>query len=965
MSRVGNKGRRRIDVERRMLIRNSMFLIIALVFGLLFMYNSSIMPTGFVSVTSEFSYRDNVSLWVNESYSYEWAIGNYGSLKSVRLDGSASKDFVGRVYLESDGDSYLVLDSSRFESEGIGSVTGLAVVIGNVTSSENFTVELTDDKQIMIDVIGGGRKSLDEVFRFNLSSEFNWDVDHSKLCTRWIVNNTGVCYGSSDCCALVSLEGSGSWNDSFYLSYGRYGSGLNNSVKAQVIYANYSVSVDDAYSDIWYSDVDSTLAEFYEARIEFSDLCLETCLLGGFNDSSYVLRFEVSSGNLEVDGVRYGVEREVNVSEVNVSVNVSEEIVKPKVVINKPVKWVKKVNVSEMVVNLTVNISSDALNVSVRDVGRNIVISKDKVKVNDSGVVKSADEFKVSKKEEKVKKRGVRSVAVEKKEEKKDIEVIIEEAVEAIEVEYYTSGPTSDEELISRGKRVVVSSDVHYEDILAYTYLDDVSRSSIKLYWIVNESRERVGFDGYDQDSDGFIDYIEWVVPSLSNQTYEVILITKAEHLDVNRSFISDIYDYVYALDGNYSPVIDDREYVRVTFEVPLDNTRDITIYARSNSSASIEVYTEDSSDLVATFDNVSSEGEYNVYMTGLNGSYDVFDLRSVGSVEYDYIVDPKIGVSGNISFVDPTPANASTQTEDYVEVNVSINANISELKFNWNGTNYTYFNDSLVLMFNFDNVSSLGEQTSGSGNKTVDVSGNDNNGTIYGPAWNSSGRFGGAFDFDGADDYINVTENKGLDADRLSIEFWFRPAVDYNSSTNFVSFIYHENYEIFIRNGSMVFGYESNNLSSSTNSWSKGTWYHVMATYDGSTQLLYITGADEASALVSAPFSIMSNDNERVASFFSSGDIILQGSISTGSCEHPGDNAFIVQDSSGDTVAYVNSTGDLCTEDSDSSYSSVNCDTPGDGSFIVKDSSDVIVSYINSTGDLCLRGTLTENGSP
>jgi len=162
-----------------------------------------------------------------------------------------------------------------------------------------------------------------------------------------------------------------------------------------------------------------------------------------------------------------------------------------------------------------------------------------------------------------------------------------------------------------------------------------------------------------------------------------------------------------------------------------------------------------------------------------------------------------------------------------------------------------------------------------------------------------------------------------------------------------------------------MVFGYESNNLSSSTNSWSKGTWYHVMATYDGSTQLLYITGADEASALVSAPFSIMSNDNERVASFFSSGDIILQGSISTGSCEHPGDNAFIVQDSSGDTVAYVNSTGDLCTEDSDSSYSSVNCDTPGDGSFIVKDSSDVIVSYINSTGDLCLRGTLTENGSP
>ena len=50
---------------------------------------------------------------------------------------------------------------------------------------------------------------------------------------------------------------------------------------------------------------------------------------------------------------------------------------------------------------------------------------------------------------------------------------------------------------------------------------------------------------------------------------------------------------------------------------------------------------------------------------------------------------------------------------------------------YDWNGTNYTYYNDSLVLMFNFDNRSSLGENDT----HVVDLSGYGNNGTVYGNA--------------------------------------------------------------------------------------------------------------------------------------------------------------------------------------------------------------------------------------
>lgn len=96
-----------------------------------------------------------------------------------------------------------------------------------------------------------------------------------------------------------------------------------------------------------------------------------------------------------------------------------------------------------------------------------------------------------------------------------------------------------------------------------------------------------INFTAYDLDEDGFADYVEWIVPHFSEQVYDLIYIVKAEHLDSNRTFISDIYDSVKSLDGNWSETINDSEYVRVTFEQVLDNTKDITIYARASCSDS------------------------------------------------------------------------------------------------------------------------------------------------------------------------------------------------------------------------------------------------------------------------------------------------------------------------------------------------------------------------------------------
>ena len=93
---------------------------------------------------------------------------------------------------------------------------------------------------------------------------------------------------------------------------------------------------------------------------------------------------------------------------------------------------------------------------------------------------------------------------------------------------------------------------------------------------------QEIPFDAYDLDEDGYADYIEWVVPHLSNQTFEIIEITKAEHLDSNRTFIEDVYEDVKAKDDNWT-LIPAGDYLRVTFERNLTSSRDITIYARAS----------------------------------------------------------------------------------------------------------------------------------------------------------------------------------------------------------------------------------------------------------------------------------------------------------------------------------------------------------------------------------------------
>jgi hypothetical protein len=149
---------------------------------------------------------------------------------------------------------------------------------------------------------------------------------------------------------------------------------------------------------------------------------------------------------------------------------------------------------------------------------------------------------------------------------------------------------------------------------------------------------------------------------------------------------------------------------------------------------------------------NLSTKGNFTIIY---NASYVVPDTTLPG-----------------IYFISPTPANNTAQAANSVVVNISINeSNLKNFTWDWNGTNYSIYDSALVLMFNFDNVSVLGE---GSNNVTDDQSIYGNNGACINMSNNcnyTSGKYGNAIIFDGVKQVVNATVTQS----KNSTVFWFK----------------------------------------------------------------------------------------------------------------------------------------------------------------------------------------------
>jgi hypothetical protein len=388
-----------------------------------------------------------------------------------------------------------------------------------------------------------------------------------------------------------------SWDDTFYITYGKYGEVEENTVSAKLIYADYSLESEDAHVEIVESESENISAIFEKDIVYFDDICIESCSLDSLSDIT--LFIEVDSGKLDLerivveqgslefensapefedmpnisirknsdytldlndyasdidgetlefsyydaDNVEISIDegiatiipdkgyegkiytffivndsRQIAVSntiEITVS-EVSEQMTQGSVRIGQPVKWIKRVNGEEI---SNVSLDHAPLNITVKkiDSGNEIKIDNSKLKIKEDGKTKDIDDYMNRKQSKKTLSLTSESV------DENELELIIEEPAESVEVEYYTEGPSAVEENITEYKKqVTISSDIHYTDITAFSSIDERPLNSIKLYHLIDGSRQSVEFDAYDNNDNGLIEHIEWIVPHLSEQTYEI-----------------------------------------------------------------------------------------------------------------------------------------------------------------------------------------------------------------------------------------------------------------------------------------------------------------------------------------------------------------------------------------------------------------------------------------------------------
>lgn len=202
-------------------------------------------------------------------------------------------------------------------------------------------------------------------------------------------------------------------------------------------------------------------------------------------------------------------------------------------------------------------------------------------------------------------------------------------------------------------------------------------------------------------------------------------------------------------------------------------------------------------------------------------------------------------------------PSNETLTQNTSIEINMSIiDSALGDFIYDWNGTNYTFYNNSLVAMYNFDNRSELGENNS----LFVDTSFAGFNGTgINGVVVNTAScKYGNCVQFDGSNDYINVSAIGFGQA--FTVSMWIYPAawgalgdayihnVFCNENGVGTSFCFRlgsqGNSGLKQRIAVAIYqGGSANDLESSSD-LSLNTWQHVAAAWDGTNIRFYINGA-------------------------------------------------------------------------------------------------------------------------
>ncbi len=145
---------------------------------------------------------------------------------------------------------------------------------------------------------------------------------------------------------------------------------------------------------------------------------------------------------------------------------------------------------------------------------------------------------------------------------------IVEEAGEVQNVRAETNGSSAEEVVEDNSSGESVLTGNSFLTGFAVSGLDDSDSKSEKYYLIPTE------FDVYDLDQDGRVDYIEWIVPHLSNQTFTIVINSSTSVYSEN---IAIDNGYVHLTPLNVAPY--DKLLLYLSFDADSTNVEATTHY--------------------------------------------------------------------------------------------------------------------------------------------------------------------------------------------------------------------------------------------------------------------------------------------------------------------------------------------------------------------------------------------------
>jgi hypothetical protein len=136
--------------------------------------------------------------------------------------------------------------------------------------------------------------------------------------------------------------------------------------------------------------------------------------------------------------------------------------------------------------------------------------------------------------------------------------------------------------------------------------------------------------------------------------------------------------------------------------------------------------------------------------------------------------------------------------------------------------------------------------------NKITDISGRNNTGRGSGIRWTPDGKKGGAYEFTADGDQIVVPNNKSLDPEQLTVSAWIKTTIGDHFWRRIFDKAYNKGFALSIAGDwknnkwygqvSMEIG-PGDHAVLTSNRVDDGQWHHVVATFDGTNELVYVDG--------------------------------------------------------------------------------------------------------------------------